>query len=62
MRLNNGLGDVVTPKKNVHLVTYNKSDDVETKFKCSEKLPQYSMETEFLLGHHPFIDTFILLK
>jgi hypothetical protein len=60
MRLNNGLGDVVTTE-NVHLVTYNKSDDVEAKFKCSEKLPQYSMETEFLLGHH-FIDTFILLN
>jgi hypothetical protein len=27
MRLNNGLGDVVTTKK-TYLVTYNKSDDV----------------------------------
>jgi hypothetical protein len=24
--------------KNVHLITYNKSDDVEAKFKCSEKI------------------------
>jgi hypothetical protein len=61
MRLNNGLGDVVTTKKNVHLVTYNKSDDVEA-FKCSEKLPQYSMETEFLLGHHPFYRYLLFLK
>jgi hypothetical protein len=37
MRLNNGLGDVVTTEK-TYLVTYNKSDDVETKFKCSEKI------------------------
>jgi hypothetical protein len=28
MRLNNGLGDVVSTEKNVHLITYNKSDDV----------------------------------
>jgi hypothetical protein len=30
--------DVVQLEKNVHLVTYNKSDDVEAKFKCSEKI------------------------
>jgi hypothetical protein len=53
MRLNNGLGDVVTTEKR-YLVTYNKSDDVESNSNVQKKLPQYSMETEFLLGHHPF--------
>jgi hypothetical protein len=48
MRLNNGLGDVVPTEKNVHLVTYNKSDDVEAKnSKCSEKITADSMETDF---------------
>jgi hypothetical protein len=53
MRLNNGLGDVVSTRKNVHLITYNKSDDVKHS-NVQKKLPQSSMETEFLLGHHPF--------
>jgi hypothetical protein len=48
-------------RKNVHLVTYNKSDDVEAKFKCSEKITAVSMETEFFC-HHPFYRFFILLK
>jgi hypothetical protein len=59
MRLNNGLGDVVTTEKNVHLVTYNKSDDVEAKFKCSEKITaiQHGDGISVWVITH-FIDTF----
>ena len=38
LRLNNGLGDISTEEKNVHLITYNTDSKEEVKFKCSEKI------------------------
>ncbi|WP_198439756.1 T9SS type B sorting domain-containing protein [Pareuzebyella sediminis] len=38
LSLNNGYGDVVSSEKNVHLITYNPNDPVESKLKCSEKI------------------------
>lgn len=38
LSLNNGFGDVVTSEKNVHLITYNPNDPVESQLKCSEKI------------------------
>jgi gliding motility-associated-like protein len=63
MRLNNGLGDIVSTEKNVHLITYNKSDDVEEKFKCSEKITavQHGDGISFWVITH-FIDTFYSFK
>ncbi|WP_081211466.1 T9SS type B sorting domain-containing protein [Salegentibacter sediminis] len=38
MSLNNGYGDVVPGKKNIHLITYNPNDPIENEFKNSEKI------------------------
>ena len=38
MDLNNGMGDIVTSEKNVHLVTYNTGNSQESEYKCSEKI------------------------
>ena len=38
LSLNNGFGDVVATEKNIHLVTYNQNDPLESKLKCSEKI------------------------
>ncbi|PRZ21087.1 T9SS type B sorting domain-containing protein [Flavobacterium granuli] len=38
LRLNNGLGAISSEEKNVHLITYNKDNEEEVKFKCSEKI------------------------
>nr|WP_314866002.1 T9SS type B sorting domain-containing protein [uncultured Flavobacterium sp.] len=38
LRLENGLGDIPTNKKNIHLITYNSENNEEVKFKCSEKI------------------------
>jgi gliding motility-associated-like protein len=38
LRLNNGLGDISTTEKNVHLITYDTNNDEDVKFKCSEKI------------------------
>lgn len=38
LRLNNGLGDISTTEKNVHLITYDTNNDEDLKFKCSEKI------------------------
>ncbi|MBU2974211.1 T9SS type B sorting domain-containing protein [Zobellia sp. B3R18] len=38
LSLNNGYGDVVISKKNIHLITYNPNDPTESHLKCSEKL------------------------
>jgi hypothetical protein len=53
MRLNNG--DVVTTENAP--CTYNKSDDVEAKFKCSEKIADSGIS----FGSSP-IDTFYSFK
>ena len=38
MQLNNGLVDIVSTEKNVHLVNYYPTDIEKTKYKCSEKI------------------------
>ncbi|WP_369753442.1 T9SS type B sorting domain-containing protein [Flavobacterium sp. WC2409] len=38
LRLNNGLGDIISTEKNIHLITYNPNDAEDVKFKCSEKI------------------------
>lgn len=38
MNLNNGMGDVIPSEKNIHLITYNTSNNVEEEYKCSEKI------------------------
>lgn len=38
LRLNNGMGDISTTEKNVHLITYDTNNDEDLKFKCSEKI------------------------
>jgi hypothetical protein len=54
MRLNNGLGDVVTTEKR-YLVTYNKSDDVEKQFKCSEKITAVQHGDGISFGSSPIL-------
>jgi gliding motility-associated-like protein len=63
MRLNNGLGDVVPPEKNIHLVTYNPNDSEEVKFKCSEKITavQHDDGLSFWVVTH-FINNFYSFK
>lgn len=38
LSLNNGYGDVVSSEKNIHLITYNQNDPLESQLKCSEKI------------------------
>ena len=38
MTLNGGLGGVVDTEKNVPLITYDPTDDLEIRYKCSEKI------------------------
>jgi gliding motility-associated-like protein len=63
MRLNNGLGDVVASEKNVHLITYNPTDNEEVKFKCSEKITavQHGDGISYWVITH-FIDNFYSFK
>ncbi len=63
MRLNNGLGDIVTTEKNVPLVTYNPSDSEEVKYKCSEKITavQHGDGVSFWVITH-FINNFYAFK
>jgi hypothetical protein len=52
MRLNNGLGDVVSTEKRTP-VTYNKSDDVEAKFKSEKNYRSPAWRRNFFWDH-PF--------
>ncbi|TDD77491.1 T9SS type B sorting domain-containing protein [Flavobacterium caseinilyticum] len=63
IRLNNGLGDIVSTEKNVHLVTYNPNDIEETKYKCSEKITavQHGDGVSFWVITH-FINNFYAFK
>lgn len=63
MRLNNGLGDIVSTEKNIHLVTYNPNDSEEPKYKCSEKITavQHGDGISFWAITH-FIDKFYSFK
>lgn len=38
LALNNGYGDVIDVMKNIHLVTYNTNDALESKYKSTEKI------------------------
>ncbi len=38
MTLDGGNGAIISGKKNIQLVTYNASDPIESKYKCSEKI------------------------
>ncbi|MEZ4803818.1 MAG: T9SS type B sorting domain-containing protein [Gelidibacter sp.] len=38
MTLNNGYGDIVVSKKNIHLITYDINDPVQNEYKTSEKI------------------------
>lgn len=63
LRLNNGLGDIVSTEKNIPLITYNKNDSEEIKFKCSEKVTavQHGDGVSFWVITH-FINTFYSFK
>lgn len=63
MRLNNGLGDIVPTKKNIHLITYNPNDSEEVKYKCSEKITavQHEDGVSFWVLTH-FINNFYSFK
>lgn len=63
LTLNNGFGDVVPIEKNVHLITYNPENDLENKFKCSEKITaiQHNDESSIWVITH-FVDSFYAFK
>jgi gliding motility-associated-like protein len=63
IRLNNGLGDIVSTEKNVPLVTYNPNDNEEVKYKCSEKITavQHGDGVSFWVITH-FINNFYAFK
>jgi gliding motility-associated-like protein len=63
LRLNNGLGDIVSTEKNVHLITYDVNDPEDVKFKCSEKITavQHSDGISFWVITH-FKNTFYSFK
>lgn len=63
IRLNNGLGDIVTTEKNVPLVTYDPNDSEEVKYKCSEKITavQHGDGVSFWVITH-FINNFYAFK
>ena len=63
IRLDNGLGDIVSTEKNIPLVTYNPNDSEETKYKCSEKITavQHADGISFWVITH-FINNFYAFK
>ncbi len=63
IRLNNGLGDIMTTEKNVPLITYNPNDSEEVKYKCSEKITavQHGDGVSFWVITH-FINNFYAFK
>ncbi len=63
LRLDNGLGDIPTNKKNIHLITYNPENNEEVKFKCSEKITavQHGDGISFWVITH-FLDNFYSFK
>lgn len=63
LRLNNGLGDIVSTEKNIPLITYNKNNSEEVKYKCSEKITavQHGDGISFWVITH-FINNFYAFK
>ena len=63
MTLNGGLGDVVPTEKNVHLITYDTSQQDQTLYKCAEKITAVQgadCETMWVITQ--FVDTFYAFK
>ena len=63
LTLNNGFGDVVSSEKNIHLITYDTTDQLQRRFKCSEKITavQHNDESSIWVITH-FIDTFFAFE
>ncbi|MCD0471332.1 T9SS type B sorting domain-containing protein [Flavobacterium sp. JAS] len=63
LRLNNGLGDIVSSEKNIPLITYDVNNAEDVKFKCSEKITavQHSDGLSFWVVTH-FRNTFYSFK
>ncbi len=63
LTLNNGFGDVVPKEKNVHLITYHPENDLENKYKCSEKITavQHNDESSIWVITH-FVNSFYAFK
>lgn len=63
MRLSNGLGAVVSGQKNLHLVTYNPNNTLESAFKSSEKITAVraaDCETFWIINQ--FVDKFYAFR
>ncbi|MCT4630339.1 MAG: SMP-30/gluconolactonase/LRE family protein, partial [Winogradskyella sp.] len=63
MTLNGGLGDVVATEKNVHLITYDTSQQDQVLYKCAEKITAVQgadCETMWVITQ--FVDTFYAFK
>ncbi|MBG6132357.1 gliding motility-associated-like protein [Aquimarina sp. EL_43] len=63
MSLNGGNGAVVTGQKNIPLITYNTSNGLESRYKCSEKITAVKSDDcdSFWVITH-FVDTFYAFK
>lgn len=63
MRLNGGLGNVVSNKRNLHLITYDPNDSEAIKYKCSEKITAVKgKDCNSIWVITQFIDTFYAFK
>ena len=63
MRLEGGLGDIVTTEKNVPLITYDPANTEQIKYKCSEKITAVrsdDCDSFWVISH--FIDSFYAFK
>lgn len=63
MTLENGMGDVIMKKRNIHLVTYDPNDSQQIKYKCSEKITAVNggdCNSIWVLTH--FVDKFYAFK
>ncbi len=63
MNLNNGMGDVIPGSKNKHLITYDKNDSEQVKWKSSEKIAatlHFDGISYWVLTF--FVDTFYAFK
>lgn len=52
MSLNNGLGDIVPDRKNIHLVSYNTNDPLEKSIKVLKNFCSSAWGWEFSLGSY----------
>ena len=63
LTLNGGLGDVDSGEKNIHLITYNDSDQGQASYKCAEKITavEHADGNSYWVVTH-FIDTFYAFR